>query len=54
MPIPTAMLAGAPTVIVPKNPKPIMRPLQSKSNPQYVNEGKRGLIFADKGRAKNQ
>ena len=31
-----------------------LRPLQSKSNPQYVNEGKRGLIFADKGRAKNQ
>ncbi len=31
-----------------------MRPLQSKSNPQYVNEWKRGLIFADKGRAKNQ
>ncbi len=34
--------------------KNIKRPLQSKSNPQYVNEGKRGLIFADKGRAKNQ
>jgi hypothetical protein len=32
----------------------ILRPLQSKSNPQYVNKGKRGLIFADKGRAKNQ
>jgi hypothetical protein len=31
-----------------------LRPLQSKSNPQYVNEGKRGLIFADKGCAKNQ
>ncbi len=53
----SVFLADGSTITIMKGSKIYqdkLRPLQSKSNPQYVNEGKRGLIFADKGRAKNQ